>query len=281
MIQPLRAWPATVAAVTLWTSLALSAALAPTAMAASAAKPAADAKPASTAALSEDDKTLYALGVLISRNLDSFQLSGAEFKIVESGLADGYNHRAGLDAETYSPKVQALQRTRVAMIEAHQKEVGQAYLDKAAALPGAQKTATGLVFIPVAEGQGASPARTDRVMVKYEGKLIDGTVFDSSEKHGGEPVTLSVTGVIPCWTEALQLMKVGGKARLVCPSALAYGDRGAMPTIMPGATLEFNVELVSIVPPPPAAATPPGAPATAAPGMGAPAPAVGGAAGSK
>jgi FKBP-type peptidyl-prolyl cis-trans isomerase FkpA/FKBP-type peptidyl-prolyl cis-trans isomerase FklB len=233
------------------------------AVAASATKPAAAP---SAAPASEDDKTLYALGVLISRNLESFQLSNAEFKTVEAGLADGFNHRSSVDVEQYDTKVQALQRTRVAAIDEHQKQAGQAFLDKAAALPGAQKTATGMVFISVSEGKGVTPARTDRVLVNYEGKLIDGTVFDSSAKHGGQPVSLSVTGVIPCWTEALLLMKVGGKSRVICPSSLAYGDRGAMPTIMPGATLDFSVELVDIAPKPAAAAPGPGAPPTTSPG---------------
>jgi FKBP-type peptidyl-prolyl cis-trans isomerase FkpA len=115
----------------------------------------------------------------------------------------------------------------------------------------------------VSEGKGVTPARSDRVLVNYEGKLIDGTVFDSSAKHGGQPVTLSVTGVIPCWTEALLLMKVGGKSRVVCPSSLAYGDRGMMPVIMPGATLDFSVELVDIAPKPAAPPPVPGAPPAA------------------
>jgi FKBP-type peptidyl-prolyl cis-trans isomerase FkpA len=253
-----RAWPATAAAI-----VALAAvAAAQSALAASAAKPSTPAATSATAPATEEDKTLYALGVLISRNLESFQLSSAEFKTVQAGLADGFNHRASIDPDTYNTKVQALQRTRVATIQQHQKETGQAYLDKAAALPGATKTATGLVFISVSEGKGMTPAATDRVLVNYEGKLVDGTVFDSSAKHGDKPVALSVSGVIPCWTEALELMKVGGKARVVCPSSLAYGDRGAMPTIMPGSTLEFNVELVDILPKQPAAAMPaPGAPA--------------------
>jgi hypothetical protein len=92
--------------------------------------------------------------------------------------------------------------------------------------------------------------------VNYEGRLTDGTVFDSSAQHGGQPATLGVGNIIPCWTEALQLMKVGGKSRIVCPSGLAYGDRGAPPKIKPGATLEFDIELVSIEPP----VAPPGAP---------------------
>jgi FKBP-type peptidyl-prolyl cis-trans isomerase FkpA/FKBP-type peptidyl-prolyl cis-trans isomerase FklB len=225
---------------------AAESALAAAAAASSNAKGGAVATPGAPS--SDADKTLYALGVLISRNLETFSLSAAELKIVEQGITDGSNHHPALDADAYQPQVQTLQRTRLGAIDEKQKAAGQAYLDKAAAQPGAQKTATGMVFIPLTEGKGATPDRTDRVSVQYEGKLTDGTVFDSSAKHGGQPVQLSVGGIIPCWTEALQLMKVGGKARVVCPSTLAYGDRGSPPTIMPGSTLDFTVELVDILP---------------------------------
>src|ERR1022692_2604227 len=146
------AWPTTAVAITLMAALAA----AQLAWASSADKPSAAPGPSAAAPTSEDGKTLYALGVLISRNLDSFQLSSAEFKTVQAGLADGFNHRASVDAEAYNPKVQALQRTRVTRIEQHQKEAGQAYLDKAAAQPGAQKTATGMVFISLTEGKGVT-----------------------------------------------------------------------------------------------------------------------------
>lgn len=254
-------WPATAAALGILAALLA----AQSSVAASASKPSATPTTPRTASMSEDDKTLYALGVLISRNLESFQLSSAEFKIVAAGLADGYNHHSGVDAEQYDSKVQALQRVRVAAIDEHQKQVGQAYIDKAAVLPGAQKTATGMVFIPISEGKGVSPSRSDRVLVNYEGKLIDGTVFDSSARHGGQPASLSVTGVIPCWTEALMLMKVGGKSRVVCPSSLAYGDRGMMPVIMPGAALDFSIELVDLAPKPAAASPAPGVPPPSVP----------------
>jgi FKBP-type peptidyl-prolyl cis-trans isomerase FkpA len=227
---------------------------APKSAAASSATPAAAAKSDSAAkgeaAESDEDKALYALGVLLSRNLDSFTLSEAEFAHVRTGFVDGYHHKpTAASAETSLPQIQALQRTRAAAVATHEKEAGQAYLDKKASAPGATKTASGLLFIPLAAGNGPSPTHTDRVKVNYEGRLIDGTVFDSSAQHGGQPATLAVGGIIPCWTEALQLMKVGGKSRIVCPAALAYGDRGAPPKIKPGSTLEFDIELVSIEPP--------------------------------
>jgi len=250
------------AAVTFAVSLAVCVASSAWAAAASGSKTGA-ATSGSTAPSSDDDKTLYALGVLISRNLETFSLSSAELKMVVQGLTDGANHHPALDADALQAQVQALQRTRLGAIDEKQKAAGQTYLDKAAAQPGAQKTATGLVYIPVKEGSGAIPERSDRVSVNYEGKLIDGTVFDSTAKHGGQPVQLNLTGVVPCWTEALQLMKAGGKARVVCPSSLAYGDRGAPPTIMPGATLDFSIELIEVLPkqtPPPAAAPAPAKP---------------------
>jgi FKBP-type peptidyl-prolyl cis-trans isomerase FkpA len=236
-------------------------------LAAAAAKSAAPAA-AAAAPTGEADKTLYALGVLLSRNLSAFDLTSAEIKIVEQGLTDGTAHHPALDPEAYATQVQTLERTRLGALDERQKAAGQALIDKVAALPGAKKTATGLVYVPILEGKGAVPDSSDRVSVMYEGKLSDGTVFDSTAKHGGQPVTLKVTGVIPCWSEALQLMKAGGKSRVICPAALAYGDRGSMPTILPGSALDFNIELVAILPktesPPAAGATPtaPGTPGT-------------------
>jgi FKBP-type peptidyl-prolyl cis-trans isomerase FkpA/FKBP-type peptidyl-prolyl cis-trans isomerase FklB len=242
---------------------------------ASATKSDTAAKTASTE--SDQDKALYALGVLLSRNLDGFTLSEAEFAHVRSGFIDGYHHKpTAAGAEASLPQIQALQKTRALALAAHEKEVGQAYLDKAAAAPGAIKTADGMLYIPVAPGSGQSPIHSDRVKVNYEGRLTDGTVFDSSAQHGGQPAILSVGNIIPCWTAALQLMKVGGKSRIVCPAGLAYGDRGAPPKIKPGATLEFDIELLSIEPPlPPGGASTlpqlPGAPGGAPPPPGAPA----------
>ena len=122
---------------------------------------------------------------------------------------------------------------------------GKAALDKAAAEKGAKRTASGIVITKLKEGTGPSPKATDTVKVHYHGTLPDGKVFDSSVQRN-EPATFPLNGVIPCWTEGVQIMKVGGKSKLVCPAALAYGDRGAPPDIGPGATLIFEVELLGI-----------------------------------
>ena len=119
------------------------------------------------------------------------------------------------------------------------------YLDKAAAEPGAVRTASGLVYRELKTGTGASPKATDTVKVHYRGTLVDGTEFDSSYKRN-EPAQFPLNQVIPCWTEGVQKMKVGGKSQLVCPSGIAYGDGGRPPVIPGGATLVFEVELLGI-----------------------------------
>jgi len=119
------------------------------------------------------------------------------------------------------------------------------YLDKAAAEPGAQKTASGLIYRELQPGTGASPKATDTVRVHYRGTLIDGTEFDSSYKRN-EPAEFPLNMVIPAWTEGVQKMKVGGKSHLVCPAHIAYGQRGAPPVIPGGATLIFEIELLGI-----------------------------------
>jgi FKBP-type peptidyl-prolyl cis-trans isomerase FkpA len=106
-------------------------------------------------------------------------------------------------------------------------------------------TKSGLVYQSLKEGSGASPAATDTVKVHYRGTLQDGKEFDSSYKRG-EPTEFPLNRVIPCWTEGVQMMKPGGKARLTCPPAIAYGARGAGGVIPPDATLTFEVELVSV-----------------------------------
>ena len=120
-----------------------------------------------------------------------------------------------------------------------EKEASAAFLAKAAAEPGAIKTASGLVYKELTAGTGASPAAADTVKVHYRGTLIDGTEFDSSYKRN-EPAQFPLANVIKGWTEGVQLMKVGGKSRLICPSYLAYGDPGRPPQIPGGATAIRN-----------------------------------------
>jgi FKBP-type peptidyl-prolyl cis-trans isomerase FkpA len=195
----------------------------------------------------DEQKTLYAVGLAVAGSLSVFALSAADLELVKAGMTDGVlNRQRQVDLQAYGPKIQELQRARASVVAAAEQKTGQAIVDKAAAEKGATKTASGLVIVPITPGTGASPKATDRVKVHYHGTLGDGSVFDSSVQRN-EPATFPLNGVIPCWTEGLQLMKVGGKSRLVCPAALAYGDRGAPPRIKPGSTLTFEVELLEIV----------------------------------
>jgi FKBP-type peptidyl-prolyl cis-trans isomerase FkpA len=194
----------------------------------------------------DDQKTLYALGLMISQSLGNFNLSESELEFVKAGLTDGVLKRPRkVDIQTFGPKIQQLQETRSVVVADAEKKASASFIAKAAAAPGTIKTDSGILITTIKPGKGASPKTTDSVKVHYHGTLTDGTVFDSSVQRG-EPVTFPLGNVIKCWTEGLQQMKVGGKSRLVCPPNAAYGDRGAPPAIKPGATLVFEVELLDI-----------------------------------
>jgi len=199
----------------------------------------------------DDEKTLYAVGLVLSRSLRDFDMSPAELEVVRRAIADAYAGKPAIDLEEWGPKIQALANLRGERILAREKEAGAAFLTKAAAGANAVRTDSGLVYVETTPGSGASPAATDRVKVQYRGTLINGTEFDSSYARN-EPAEFALSGVIRCWTEGVQRMKVGGKARLVCPSDLAYGDRGN-DDIPGGAALVFDIELLDVVSPSPRA----------------------------
>jgi FKBP-type peptidyl-prolyl cis-trans isomerase len=204
----------------------------------------------------------YAIGVQISKNLKE-QGVDLDIKAFAEGAADVY---AGKDLKMKDDvRMAALQKMSQAM-RGKEAEVakdnlakGQAYLDANKAKDGVKTTASGLQYKIVTEGTGPTPKASDEVEVNYRGKLIDGKEFDSSYSRN-QPAQFPVGHVIPGWTEALQLMKVGSKAELVIPPNLAYGDRGN-PSIPPNSVLVFEVELLKIVKNDTAAAGPGGKPA--------------------
>ena len=196
----------------------------------------------------EDQKTLYAVGLIVARQLSTFTLTPAELELVKQGITDGVTGNKPLvDVEAYSPKVQALANARRESQGVKLAADAKVFVEKAAKEKGAVKTASGLIYLSQREGKGAKPAASDKVKVHYTGTLVNGVVFDSSYKRG-QPTEFPLTGVIKCWTEGIQLMKAGGKARLVCPPAIAYGERGAGGLIPPNATLVFDVELLEVTP---------------------------------
>jgi FKBP-type peptidyl-prolyl cis-trans isomerase FkpA len=203
---------------------------------------------ANAAELANDEqKTLYAIGVALSQQLKDFALTDAELDIVKSGMTDGVlGHPSKVEMQTYGPKIQQLGQSRAAVVAKKEEKASAAFLAKAAGEAGTKKTASGALVKMIKDGKGPSPAATDTVKVHYQGTLVDGTVFDSSVQRGA-PATFPLNRVIKCWTEGVQEIKVGGKARLVCPANIAYGDRGSPPMIKPGATLVFEVELLEIV----------------------------------
>jgi len=204
---------------------------------------------AASAQKTEEEKTLYAIGYVLGERLHSLQLTKAQMKLVDQGFNDAkVGTKAKVDPRERQQQISEFAQHRSQEVAAKtagpNKEKGKAFAEKAAKEPGAEKFPSGLVKKTVKPGNGPMPKETDKVKVNYEGKLVDGTVFDSSYKRG-QPAEFPLNGVIKCWTEGVSKMKVGEEAQLVCPSDIAYGDMGR-PSIPPGATLVFKVELLAI-----------------------------------
>lgn len=197
----------------------------------------------------QKEKISYALGVNFGSNLKN---QGVEVNLetLRKGIEDALAGKPQLqDAqmrETFNELRTQIQ-ARAEQKKGESKAAGEKFLAENEKKEGVQKAPSGLQFKVIKEGSGASPAATDEVSVKYTGKLIDGTVFDSTDKRGGEPAKFRVNGVIPGWTEALQKMKKGAVYELYIPSNLAYGERGT-PGIPGNSVLIFNVELVDVHP---------------------------------
>lgn len=194
----------------------------------------------------DEQKTVYALGLSIYNNISSLDLSPAELDIITRAMKDAAAKKPAEELAVWGPKISTLAQARSARVSERQKAEGQAYLAKSAGEQGAVKTNSGLIYKEITPGSGTPPKSTDNVKVNYKGTLMDGTVFDSSYARN-QPAEFPLNHVIACWTEGLQLMKPGGKAKLVCPSSIAYGEH-APPGIPPGATLTFEVELLGVTP---------------------------------
>lgn len=198
---------------------------------------------------STEAKGSYGIGLQIGQQLLDSKMS-VDFQGIVKGLFDALHHnQPALDLNTISQALAHLQQQAQIAQTAQFKEIetaGQQYLAENKNKPGVTTTETGLQYEVLTQGTGEIPSRQDKVRVHYTGKLINGTVFDSSVERG-QPAEFPVTGVISGWIEALTMMPVGSKWQLTIPHFLAYGERGAGPAIPPFSTLIFEVELLNII----------------------------------
>jgi FKBP-type peptidyl-prolyl cis-trans isomerase FklB len=203
---------------------------------------------------SQKDKNSYAIGSDMGNSLKKNEID-VDTAVLSRGLADAMTGSTQLMSEQeirdtllgLQKDLQIKQQARMKAAAEKNKKEGEEFLAENKKKDGVVTLASGLQYKILQEGTGKSPKPTDTVSVNYRGTLIDGTEFDSSYKRG-QPATFPVKGVIPGWTEALQLMKEGAKWQLFIPPNLAYGERGAGGVIGPNATLIFEVELLSITP---------------------------------
>ena len=194
----------------------------------------------------EDQKTLYAIGAHMTKQLAVFNLSADEYAIVKQGMDDAAaGKKLAAEPEAYMQNINRLAQARIQVVAEKEKELSKPYLEKAAGEKGAKKMPSGIIYQEIKAGNGAQPKASDNVKVHYTGSLINGKVFDSSVQRG-QPAEFPLGQVIPCWTEGVAMMKVGGKAKLTCPSDTAYGDQGRPSVIPGGATLVFEVELLEV-----------------------------------
>ena len=194
-----------------------------------------------------DEELFYIMGAAIADSLrNSYRPNEKERESLAKGVQDGLAGKGKQDPQKYQAQLTALTKERQDLIAKEEAAESKKFLDDAAGTKGAKVMDSGLIITEAKAGKGESPKPTDKVKVHYTGTLRNGDVFDSSVERG-EPVTFPLNRVIPCWTEGVGMMKPGGKAKLICPSDIAYGDQGRPPQIPGGAALIFDVELLEVV----------------------------------
>lgn len=193
------------------------------------------------------DKLSYAWGVLMGKQLKAMGVKGLDAETFKNGVEVAFNGGTTEVSEEECQKIINEYLTDLQeKAEAIAKEAGTKFLEENRKREGIKETASGLQYVVEKEGTGAQPTATDEVTVHYTGRLLDGTVFDSSVNRG-EPATFPLNRVIPGWTEGVQLMKEGAKYTFFIPSDLAYGAQGVPNAIPPHSTLIFDVELIKVV----------------------------------
>ena len=191
------------------------------------------------------DSVSYGLGVAIGNNLKNSGFDSLKVELMSQALSDVFAGKATMKQEEADKIIQGYMMEKEKMKGEDNLKKGQAFLEANKSKDGVKTTASGLQYIVMKEGAGAKPTLNDKVTTHYHGTLIDGTVFDSSVERG-QPASFPVSGVIPGWTEALQMMTVGSKYKLFVPANIGYGERGAGGKIGPNSVLVFEVELISI-----------------------------------
>jgi len=212
----------------------------------------ADDKAAESPFKTSSEKLSYSMGLDLGNYLKSMG-NELDLDTLKSGIDDGFTgaepkmsqEELAAVQEEFAAKMKAKQEEQLAVMMEKNKAAGQAFLEENKKKEGVKITESGLQYEVVTAAEGQKPKETDTVKVDYIGTLVDGTEFDSSVKRG-EPAVFGVDQVIPGWSEALQLMEVGSKYRVVIPSDLAYGEAGAPPVIEPNSVLVFEIDLLGI-----------------------------------
>ena len=200
----------------------------------------------------QKERLSYSFGFYFGSNLKKDAID-IDMDVLLKGIKDSFSGNKTLMTEqeiretltAFQKEMQARQADRIRAAGEKNRKEGEVFLEENKKKEGVKTLPSGLQYRVITEGTGKMPAENDTVTVHYRGTLIDGTEFDSSYRRG-EPATFPVKGVIPGWSEALQLMKEGAKWQLFIPSQLAYRERGAGGTIGPNAVLMFDVELISV-----------------------------------
>jgi len=193
----------------------------------------------------QSDSLSYAIGVSSANFYKEQGITDINSAMVTKAISDCKAGKSKFDDNQVNNIIMTCMQEKKSEKSAGTRKAGEAFLAQNKSQPGVVTTASGLQYTILTEGTGPKPAITDKVKVHYHGTLLDGTIFDSSVQRG-EPLVISVNGVIQGWVEALQMMPTGSKWRLFIPSNLAYGDNDAGPTIKAGSTLIFDVELLEI-----------------------------------
>jgi len=193
------------------------------------------------------EKILYTMGAMLGFPVSSLELTDAEIGWIRQGLTDSAGGKPlRVPPGTWMPQVSDFTQKRLADVAASERAREGPFFQREAAQPGTVRHPSGILYREIRAGTRPGPGKTGKVFVAYTGTLTDGTVFDSSTS-AGRPILFDLEKVIPCWQAALPLMKAGGRARIVCPPEMAWGDVGNPPRVRPGATVVYDLELVEVL----------------------------------